>query len=94
MYAGVGELHACTVPKEDTFGGAELRLILEFSALCALMTNDTFGSSITDSSWAFHSWCMLAQGTSAIVRKKVNEAASDRPFLKVVFKNVIQMANA
>ena len=89
MYAGAGRLHACTVPARHIFEGLELRLIIEFAVLCAVMTTYKFGSPITDSLGAFHSWCMSSQSASAIVRKRATDPTLDQRVLKAIFKNVI-----
>lgn len=75
------------------FEGVELRLILEFSALCTAMMTDKFGSPITDSLESFHSWCMSAQRTSVIVRKNGSHPTVGHPVLKAIFKNVIDEAH-
>src|SRR5262249_40496988 len=91
MYAGVGRLHACTVPGNDNFEGQFFRLILTFAVVCAAMTSDKFESAITDSSERLHSWSVLAQGRMVIARRQGLDRTSWRSDLKFRFKIVTRM---
>lgn len=91
MYAGVGRLHACTVPGSDIFEGQFFGLILTVAVVCAAMTSDKSESMITDSSVRFQYWSVLTQRLMPIARRRHQNRPSWHVLpsdLKLGFKNV------